>query len=135
MATALANRWLADIETGNIADFRTISGRPPSDDMVSLAFTATPSPFERFRGNRVQPQAALFVPRDPERAGNAQYGTVGVSCFCRIDDCTGRWPISTLDTDNTVQRPYVCTTIDRDNGVPLTYTEAGDARIEEPAAP
>ena len=100
---------------------RARAAEPPRsrDDHVSLARvqqmcgavlrpTALAAPRRRAPET---PQMALFVKkRRGKEAPSALEGEEysAVACFCRTDNCAGRWPISSLDAYNASTRPAIC---------------------------
>lgn len=61
-----------------------------------------------------------------------------VTCFCKTEDCTGRWPVTQLDAGNSPDRPYLCvrtsTYVLSDDGeaVMAELTPAGEGFTEPP---
>jgi hypothetical protein len=133
--TAFANRWLHDIESGDAADYGIVNGSDQYPDTADLVFHDIPSPFETFRGTSIQPQLEIFLTHDQPPHHPDELHRVTISCFCRIADCTGRWPISTMDAANAPQRPYVCMTLYREKDRDTAETETDGRHVEEPPAP
>jgi hypothetical protein len=70
------------------------------------------SPFASIR-DVPAPQLTILVSRGyPDEDDEPDDSYSAKVCFCRSDDCSGRWPIAELDADNDRSRPYVCTAID-----------------------
>jgi hypothetical protein len=133
--TAFANRWLHDIESGDAADYGVVSGADQFSDTSDLVFRDVPSAFESFRGKSIQPQSEIFLTHDNPPYYPDELRRVAITCFCRAADCSGRWPISTMDTANAPQRPYVCMALYREKGRDTAETDADGRHVEEPPAP
>ena len=64
-------------------------------------------------------------------------GPAATICFCRIGDCSGRWPISYNDANNDPERPYVCTHAEPRDYPPqpiVLNTPVGGGWVREPVA-
>lgn len=99
------------------------------------------SPFGWLR-TAAAPQSAIFVSLTDylrTRQGHSPEQAYGTVCYCRGRDCENRWPISSGDTDNARERPYVCTHIvwrnpsQRKGGIHTPLTLA--AWLAEPLGP
>ncbi|HEY4943709.1 MAG TPA: hypothetical protein VII56_19940 [Rhizomicrobium sp.] len=128
---AFASRWLNDIQSGNVADYKVVNGGASYLDTSSYVFTDIPSAFESFRGKHSQPQLEIFLTRENPPFYPDELHRVAISCFCRKADCTGLWPISTMDAANAPQRPYVCMSVYREKGRDTAETDADERQIEE----
>jgi hypothetical protein len=56
-------------------------------------------------------QERVFVTREDQSdaaAPGAHDDVPLLTCWCRSADCTGRWPVRTVDADNDRHRPYAC---------------------------
>jgi hypothetical protein len=115
---ALAQRWLKDIQTGNVEDFLALHALNSDDidlddkeDDFHQVFRAKKSPFASFRRSSTAPQSAVFV---VQRAPAAKAKSLppedyeAAVCFCREEDCSARWPISLADASNAKKRPFIC---------------------------
>lgn len=113
---AVVQRLLAALRSGDRREAGLIHGiGPASRDAAGAAdrtlsaylFDDPASPWAPFR-SAAPSQIAYFVPRlDDSRA--APEDVAAVACFCRVGDCSDRWPISSLDVRHQPGRPYACT--------------------------
>lgn len=117
---AVAMQWLRSIQAGDLATFARLAGHDEldvtdRDSYEHYVFEARHSAFAQFRGSNVTPQFAMFIYKPPGAlAATMEEATTyreAEACFCRIQDCTGRWPISSGDSGNHERRPYICTNI------------------------
>lgn len=123
----MASDWIASIENHDLAALARLSGRDlneanladeNSDEHFMIA--AVDSPFVEFRAPREHHQLALFVTKAPGEGRatltRARRDREAYACICRIDDCTGVWPISVGDAWNEASHPYVCADIYNGSG-------------------
>lgn len=132
----VAQQWLRAIQQSDIETYARITGfvgEPNPNNVGSFEYKIFKDPessFAKFRGTTSIPQMAMFVKKRPGSASAdpIQFDQDGVfSCFCRVDDCSDRWPISTVDAANSPQRPYICTVISRgDTGGSPRWTASTD---------
>jgi hypothetical protein len=126
---ALAQRWLKDIQTGDVDDFLALHGLISNDidlddkeNDFHQVFRAKKSPFASFRGASSTPQSAIFVverPQAPDAEPMPPNDYAAVACYCRETDCSARWPISLADASSAKTRPFIC-------GQFFTETEDGN---------
>jgi hypothetical protein len=102
------------------------------------------SPFAAIRSRGTVPQHVILIERpaaDPASTepvdDEDRSNYTATVCFCREDDCTGRWPIARFDADNVNARPYACTQIGpyliyREGEVPHFTTAMGSGGLAEP---
>jgi hypothetical protein len=124
----LALQWLDAIERGDIATAAELYGMPYDQARADVEapvnnervnafqymFRTVDSPFADFRQPRETPQMSLFVAKErgevtPRHIEGKEHWAV--ACFCRVDNCAGRWPITSLDAQNASTRPFVCATV------------------------
>jgi hypothetical protein len=125
---AAARAMVEALVTGNEETFRRLS-RPevqhdidgldgkPMPDWLKRNMHETHARFSDMKALRrrfaaVYPfgsrQERIFINRDDLQAvGNESYSQL-IACWCTAVDCSGRWPIMTLDADNNSKRPYLC---------------------------
>jgi hypothetical protein len=111
---AMAAAFLAALRSGDrgalarlhLGSFDREGGREEADYVLSRG-----SPFAAVARLEGLVQTRLFI-----RFG--LLGTLGpesvpvTTCFCRVPDCSDRWPIAEADADNAAERPYACTRIE-----------------------
>ena len=129
-----ARLWISALQAGDRAGFVRlhVAGEPEAEEAADLAFGRHRG-FADIRRGRT-PQRAIFVSRSAGD-GDEDYSTT--ICFCRLDDCADRWPISAFDADNREDRPYVCTrlvpfTVFRRGEVPAFITRRSPHGLPEP---
>lgn len=66
------------------------------------------SPFSVMREAGPELQIAYFLERENSEFAEDESDQAWVGCFCVEEDCTGRWPISTIDATAETRTPYVC---------------------------
>ena len=111
----LADRFLDALRRGEEAALAELVGpwsEVLEDEASEDAFNAFirgegPSPIADLRGTQ-QPQRRYFREKTPSSDAEFGYAERWHVCFCRLGDCTGRWPISAWDSATLAHRPYVC---------------------------
>lgn len=142
----LADRFLAALRSGDGAALRAMtalwSERMPNDPAGERALLAYllgegGSPLAALRGMEGPPPRAYF--REMASREDAADGISGDwhVCFCKSSDCAGRWPVGTLDSNASPDRPYVCLIAIhsqlRDEPPDLLAIERGGNGLVEPA--
>jgi hypothetical protein len=116
----LASEWLHAIETRDLGAYARLAGRDALDLAQSWSedayvFADRNSPFLQFRRVNAPPQLAIFTRKSAGEPAatlvRAVEDSEGFACFCRLSDCTDRWPIFIRDASNEKDRPYVCADI------------------------
>jgi hypothetical protein len=143
---ALADEFLKALRSGDrerllALHFRNAELEWEDDEaqVVRFVLKDRKSPFLDTRKRSELPQRQILVERaslesNDERDSSNYRATI---CFCREDDCTGRWPIASFDADNLRTRPYVCTTVSpyyvhRKGTVPHFTTGSEDSGLLSP---
>jgi len=72
--------------------------------LLRLLIRDPASPFVAVGHRPGKPQTTILI--DKSYSSDERYQSV--VCVCRLDDCTGRWPIASFDADNLPSRPYAC---------------------------
>lgn len=78
-----------------------------------------------------QPQTAFFIRRHEKPSETETDAIETLTCFCRTADCTGRWPISTIDLAYRLGRPYLCVWHAPDSER-LRFVASGETLAEPP---
>jgi hypothetical protein len=73
--------------------------------LLRLLIHDSTSPFVAVGRRPGKPQTMILLDRGYSEGDRYR----SVICFCRGNDCTGRWPIDRRDADNLPSRPYACT--------------------------
>jgi hypothetical protein len=110
----LFDRFLAAVRAGDEETLRRLAALRDGDEQDAPRRAAADrafllgedgSPLASLRGAPVPPPVVFFRQRShrpPQGSGSWH------ACFCRIEDCTGLWPISAEDATADPVRPYVC---------------------------
>lgn len=117
-------------------------------ELIRFMLKDPKSPFLDLRKRPQSPQREIFVERasiESDDENDSDYANdpddySATICFCREDDCTGRWPIARFDADNLRTRPYACThvgpyLVSRKGTIPHFTTELGRSGLAEPKRP
>lgn len=125
MIETLAGKFLAALrarDRATLADihFRNVGLEWEDDEAQLLHFLLedSKSPFASLRLSRSAPQMMILsyrylahpAPDDDPHEAEEDYSAF--ACFCRENDCSGRWPLASFDADNLPGRPYACTMIE-----------------------
>ena len=110
----LLDRFLAAVRAGDEETLRRLAVLRDGDEQDELARAAADRAFLLGEGSsslawlRVAPVPlpVLFFRQRSRRP--VQGSGSWHACFCRIEDCTGLWPISADDASADPVRPYVC---------------------------
>ena len=145
---AEAAKFLHALRTGDrdtLADihFRNVGEGRDDEEAQTLRFLLDDptSPFAALRKSVSAPQTIILSHRylvhpDPDHANEDADDFTAFVCFCRKDDCSGRWPLASFDADNLPGRPYGCTTIEpyvsEGHVVPHFETPARKTGLAEP---
>jgi hypothetical protein len=84
----------------------TADRRPDLAKRLGPALTGAAGPFKRLRDSELAP--AFFSERVDEEDLQDGVSADWFACFCKVSDCSGRWPIATFDATAQASRPYVC---------------------------
>jgi hypothetical protein len=82
------------------------------DALLDFLLRSRTSPFFSIRAGEAAPQEIILVEKsrllsEPEALDDYS----SIVCFCREENCSGRWPIASFDADNLPSRPYACTEV------------------------
>lgn len=114
---ALADRFLAGVLAGDGAGLATFVGYwselnpdTPAGRSEQQAYLAGEpgSPLRPIRLATRPPQRTYFRERRSRDQESWGWRPVWHICFCRTGDCTGRWPIHSVDATAGPNRPYAC---------------------------
>ena len=116
---AMAADFLGALRSGDRArmaalhDIRPNTTHAHDSRMLALLLDDPNSPFAELRRRDTPQTLILTTTRDGRPfAGDDNDGVSGILCFCRAEDCSGRWPIAQFDADNAPARPYACTIVE-----------------------
>jgi hypothetical protein len=110
-------------ELHDIRDERNEHDRGVLSDLLESRYSV----FTQVR-DRSSSQIAMFViaAEDDSPLGRGDERPNATVCFCRTDDCSGRWPIAINDANNEPARPYACIGVEPREGT------RGGAQVETP---
>jgi len=93
------------------------------------------SAFAQVRSGPVQTAYFVASAEGGSVLGGERSGAGGIACFCRIGDCSDRWPITLNDTVDSPGRPFACTRIETYEHAtrPHFYTERQGGWTTEPS--
>lgn len=118
--TAIQKRERQDFAVLNDINLRDMDRRDAQ--IIRAAMNDSASPFADFHRNLDTLPVAIFVEKAPwqdDESDPRDY--TAIACYCRANDCEGRWPISDFDALSGQGRPYICARI-------WQYFDGGQAR-------
>jgi hypothetical protein len=121
-ANSAVAAWFELVRTRDIAGLAGALSflRPASAELSemdrkwALRLMQPESPIAFLIGRVSPPRLTILLARprgDEERDAYQAYG-----CVCRTDDCSGRWPFHSLDTEPALDHPYVCVEVTGESG-------------------
>ncbi len=105
----------------------------------TLLYSLLESQYSVFRQVRERDsvQTAFFVTADENGAPFDEQRPLAAAtiCYCRTNDCAGRWPIALNDANNEENRPYACTQFQVQQGDRQVFSTSTDGGwMREPAS-
>jgi hypothetical protein len=106
--------------------------KPALAKRLGLVLSGAEGPFRRLRGTELKP---VFF-RELVDENYLSDGETGdwFACFCKLDDCSQRWPIASFDARAQTNRPFACLRIykamDGSGALELGLESRGNRLIE-----
>jgi len=112
---ARMEEWRGSIRRRDRKDFAAINGidldaiTRSERQIMKAALADAGTPFADFHRSLDARPLALLVEKNPWRDDKSDpRDYVVTACYCRTNDCGGRWPISDFDAPSANTRPYIC---------------------------